>query len=111
MTVKALKSRKNMFIALIVVILILFFMLFLYLKPRSSEVGKPVQSVENKSNIQLETNSNTALREPSSSQTVVQSPHSTATASPEAVLYDTKSDMTIQPVDPETDPANKVDKN
>ena len=25
------------------------------------------------------------------------------------VLYDTKSDMTIQPVDPETDPANKID--
>ena len=25
------------------------------------------------------------------------------------VLFDTKSDMTIQPVDPETDPANKID--
>lgn len=25
------------------------------------------------------------------------------------VLYDTKSDMTIQPVDPDTDPANKID--
>jgi hypothetical protein len=26
------------------------------------------------------------------------------------VLYDTKSDMTIQPIDPDTDPANKIDK-
>ena len=25
------------------------------------------------------------------------------------VLFDTKSDMTIQPIDPETDPANKID--
>lgn len=96
----------------ITLIFILAFLLFLYLKPKvlnGSEQGESVQHQAKSQSVHVP--QEIALKPQQDSVLAVELPKPSAKGSETSVLYDTKSDMTQQPVDPETDPANKIENN
>ncbi|QNX89305.1 hypothetical protein [Acinetobacter seifertii] len=82
----------------------------LYFKP-SSDASDVMNSTLHKSNSsQLDTSSlHSQLKEPTQPKNVsLNSTQPKPVSSDTVPLYDTKSDLSIQPIDPEKDPANEI---
>lgn len=99
---------KNHFFLLFIIILLIFISLFFYLKPDHSETS--LSNIDSNSINKTSPIQNTSVQEVTH-QPEIQLDEKQLTTVKEEVLYDTKSDLSIQPIDPENDPANKVDNN
>lgn len=104
---------KNQYLLLFILLVTALSTLFLYFKPHDS-VTAIANSESDINSTQLENptlTQNQSLKEVAHNQATRLSVNISKKTSDNDVLYDTKSDMAIQPVNPETDPANKIDKN
>lgn len=111
LTTKPRKNKNRIAVGLgITVIFILGFLLFFYLKPNVLSGSEQGGSIQHKAKSQsVDAPQDIALKPQQNSLLEVKLPTPSAKGSEAIVLYDTKSDMTQQPVDPETDPANKIE--
>lgn len=106
------KTHKYRYLVPIAVCVVIFFLVIIYFKPNQSETSDQLKFAEQQSNNKHDDPLQPLdLEEDPRSQRSTQNPATIDTALDESTLYDTKSDMRLQPVDPESDPGNKVDAN
>ena len=102
------QSNRSKYFIIFLILVILITGLILYFKPKASKdrvsIDKDVSV-----NASSEVLSKSLNQEESSNSLLDTSTNVASSDTEETVLYDTKSDMSIKPIDPETDPANKID--
>lgn len=98
---------KNKLIILIFVVLVLA--IFIWLMKPSDQVSTVSSVVEPQNSSTSSESSQHVAQQQSTTEIESQNDDpSVANSNGEAELFDTKSDLSIQPVDPETDPGNQV---
>nr|WP_227591465.1 hypothetical protein [Acinetobacter sp. Marseille-Q1620] len=104
-----LKSKIMKFCLIIFLVLILA-VIVLYFQPDNKKEQKLQHVTENNALVHDNHNEINHEKEEVNTQDTLLDQHNTSNNSSENnPLYDTKSDLTIQPIDPEKDPANQID--
>ena len=101
-------ANQKKYVMLFVIIVGLMVAIIYYLAPKTSTTKQAPEIAEQELALQQQ-NPQMPITTEEDKTTKIAPEVVTSQAEDVEVLYDTKSDMTIQPVDPETDPANKID--
>ena len=101
-------ANQKKYVMAFVIIVVLISAIIYYLAPKTSATKETSEIAEQEIALQLQ---HPQMPITTEGETSTKNTPEVVTSQAEGVevLYDTKSDMTIQPIDPETDPANKID--